>query len=634
METEMRSLLLTFITAVALTGCSAGSDPDCDEKLGMCLRTADNGKPRLTGLDQAPPPPIPGDGDGDGWAECGTPGWPEAWPCDCGPDSPAIAPDEPEQCSDEERVDEDCDGLANELDVDEPATWGFDGDRDGFGKPFDLEFTSGDTDDTDAATFTGQGFFPGCDARVLAAAFLEELFGSSDADVDPRILPLVQVNYDADLNLVLDCDDDNTFVNPAATEVCDGADNDCDGDVDEGASDPEDFWVDGDGDGFGAGGAGEFCPTDVPDGWTDNDADCDDADPDVSPLAVEIPGDGIDQNCDGLDLCYQDLDLDGFGAGEPALTSNCWAEGWADNGDDCDDADGAIHPSAPEDACDGADNNCNTLIDGADTDLVGLTTFWGDLDGDGFGDVSTSTEACDISDGWSANADDCDDADGDVNPGATEVCDPMNVDEDCSGSADDADAGVTGETTWYADLDEDGFGRSSVARVSCEQPSRSSATPNDCDDADGDVNPGATEVPYDDVDNDCDPLTEDDVCALAELALAYYPGPDVDPTDDVQIQVKTVVDGIAPDYYTQWTTGSPEGTVVSTEGDGVTIIRVNTCVDGGAQSLWVRVVHNDTLHCENESIVLATMDGMLPLPVTYLIDPIDELCADQVSLAP
>ena len=50
--------------------------------------------------------------------------------------------------------------------------------------------------------------------------------------------------------------------------------------------------------------------------------------------------------------------------------------------------------------------------------------------------------------------DDCDDTDPSVHPGATEVCDAADTDEDCDGSADETGAG--GETTWYADLDGDG----------------------------------------------------------------------------------------------------------------------------------------------------------------------------------
>ena len=48
-----------------------------------------------------------------------------------------------------------------------------------------------------------------------------------------------------------DSDDDNVQVNPGATEIEDGIDNDCDGTVDVNATDGADYYADTDGDGFG-----------------------------------------------------------------------------------------------------------------------------------------------------------------------------------------------------------------------------------------------------------------------------------------------------------------------------------------------------------------------------------------------
>lgn len=44
------------------------------------------------------------------------------------------------------------------------------------------------------------------------------------------------------------------------------------------------------------------------------DTDCNDAVASVNPGAVEIPADGVDQTCNGLELCYVDMDGDGFGS--------------------------------------------------------------------------------------------------------------------------------------------------------------------------------------------------------------------------------------------------------------------------------------------------------------------------------
>ena len=85
-----------------------------------------------------------------------------------------------------------------------------------------------------------------------------------------------------------DCDDSNPALSPGATEICDDKDNDCDGVLDEGC--------DEDGDGFcnihiEVIGFPSVCPM--------GPGDCYDGSPDVNPGALEDPGDGVDNDCDG-----------------------------------------------------------------------------------------------------------------------------------------------------------------------------------------------------------------------------------------------------------------------------------------------------------------------------------------------
>jgi len=116
------------------------------------------------------------------------------------------------------------------------------------------------------------------------------------------------------------------------------------------------------------------------DGYATADGDCDDTDPDVHPGADDVPYDGIDQDCDGSDLC--DADGDGHDSDEHG-------------GDDCNDLDATIFPGAIEVCGDGTDQDCTHDPDD------GLT----DADGDGYID-------------WHCNGgDDCDDADASVRPG-------------------------------------------------------------------------------------------------------------------------------------------------------------------------------------------------------------------------
>jgi len=118
-----------------------------------------------------------------------------------------------------------------------------------------------------------------------------------------------------------DCDDENADVNPAASEVCDGLDNDCDGEIDEEVLSA--WYADADTDGFGdPAGLLEAC--DVPSGYVADNTDCDDANGSVFPGADEYCND-LDDNCNGVvdedpvDVLqwFPDADADGYGDGTP-----------------------------------------------------------------------------------------------------------------------------------------------------------------------------------------------------------------------------------------------------------------------------------------------------------------------------
>jgi hypothetical protein len=96
-----------------------------------------------------------------------------------------------------------------------------------------------------------------------------------------------------------DCNDNDSTIYPTALEICDSIDNNCNGQIDEDLFLAL-YYVDADADGYGAGPEVYLCLT-PQEGYSMNNEDCNDTNPSVNPNAIEIPNNGIDEDCDGLD---------------------------------------------------------------------------------------------------------------------------------------------------------------------------------------------------------------------------------------------------------------------------------------------------------------------------------------------
>ena len=348
----------------------------------------------------------------------------------------------PESC---DGLDNDCDGHIDQLyDVGEPCV-------DGLGQCVDEgeKACLPDGSGTFCMAETGQPVDETCDGLD------NDCDGSSDEDFPLGEACVVGVGECQNSGQKI-CAEDHTGavcnVGPLdpTDEICDGLDNDCDEETDE---ELEPITC----------GKGECvhtvvaCVAGVPQAC------------DPYQGATDESCDGLDNNCNG-DLPADEEDADGDG--QMACAG------------DCNDSEKLVFEGADE-LCDEVDSDCDdSLVDDFDN-----------FDGD------SEPDCVDTDDDNDGHLDDVDCApqNGDIYPGAAEVCD--GVDNDCDNAIDN---GAGNCTTYYVDGDDDGWGTNPSSCLCAPDGTYKVEKTGDCNDGNKAVNPGTAEVCKNAVDENCD----------------------------------------------------------------------------------------------------------------------------------
>jgi hypothetical protein len=464
----------------------------CEELGGLCkyepITIAE-------GVEQKPCPVWFKDADGDGYTDGVT-------KVSCEQPDGYVSQAQTGDCSDDDK------------NINPNTVWFKDKDKDGYTdgttkvsceKPSDeyvSSATAGDCDDNDtninpARAEICDGLDNDCNGTIddgVLLVFYKDMDGDGYTDGTTSVGCSAPSGYVLSA-LLGDCNDEDNQINPGKTEICDGIDNNCNGQIDEGVLLV--FYRDQDGDGYGyANNSTQACSQ--PAGYVSNSSDCDDNNANLHPNTI----------------WFKDADFDGFYpvGGSQVSCNNPFAPNNATYvaipGGDCNDNNASIYPGAPLNCSNGQDNDCSGNVE---------TWAYTDQDGDRY--APNSTSSCvdvvsfpgKITVGYELGTNDCNDTNASIYPGAPLNCN-NGQDNDCSGNI---------EKWSYTDQDGDRYAPNNVS--SCVDvvsfPGKITAGQelgyNDCDDNNPNVNPGKSEM-CNGIDDNCNGQTdEDNVCGIA-----------------------------------------------------------------------------------------------------------------------